>query len=226
MSMKKANNTLSIIAIIISLLALVACCIIILCLHQCFSFEETTFLISVLSLIVTLLIGMQIWNIFQFENKFESVEQKCRDEIEKAKQDILETNKDALEKNRYDAIGTVLMQLGWSFEDKKEYGDAMRTYINALRALQQGNLKAQDTCESYKDVVDRLVEISKELPAEEWHFVDIDEKNVFIDAIMKIPNKDIMNTLLEFFYKFTVIDEFVPEQMRTLSSGNNSTTLL
>lgn len=102
----------------------------------------------------------------------------------------------------------------------------MRTYINALRALQQGNLKAQDTCESYKDVVDRLVEISKELPAEEWHFVDIDEKNVFIDAIMKIPNKDIMNTLLEFFYKFTVIDEFVPEQMRTLSSGNNSTTLL
>ena len=56
--------------------------------------------------------------------------------------------------------------------------------------------------------------------------MDIDEKNVFIDAIMKIPNKDIMNTLLEFFYKFTVIDEFVPEQMRTLSSGNNSTTLL
>lgn len=218
MNMKKANNTLSIIAIIMSLLALVACCIIALCFHQCFSFEETTFLLSVLSLIVTLLIGMQIWNIFQFENKFEAVEKKCRDEIEKAKQDILETNKDALEKNRYDAIGTVLMQLGWSFEDKKEYGDAMRAYINALRAIQRGDLNAQDTCENYKEVVDRLVIISKELPAEEWHFVSIDEKNVFIDAIMKIPNKDIMNTLLKFFYKFTIVDKFVPEQMRTPSS--------
>lgn len=218
--MKKGSITLSIIAIIMSLLALVSCFIIALCSHQCFSFDETTLLISVLSLIVTLLIGMQIWNIFQFEKKFETVEQKSRDEIEKAKQDILETNKDALAKNRYDAIGIVLMQLGWSFEDKKEYGDAMRTYINALRALQRGDLKDPEVLVNYKDVVDRLVVISKELPPEEWHFVDIDEKNVFIDTAMKIPNKDIMNTLLEFFYKFTIIGEFVPEQMRTPSSSD------
>lgn len=224
--MKKNSNTLSVIAIIMSLLALMACCIIALCSHQFFSFDETTLLLSVLSLIVTLLIGMQIWNIFQFENNFKSVEQKSKDEIEKAKQDILKANKMALEKNRYDAIGTVLMQLGWSFEDKKEYGDAMRTYINALRALQRGDLKEHDVCESYEEVVDRLVIISKELPPEEWHFVNIDEKNVFVDTVMKIPNKDIMNTLLDFFYKFTVIDEFVQEQTRNSSSGNNSTSLL
>ena len=220
--MKKVNNTLSIIAIIMSFMAIVSCLIISMCFYQDLCFNEVTLLISVLSLIVTLLIGMQIWNIFQFEKKFESVEQKSRDEIEKAKQDILETNKVAMEKNRYEAIGTVLMQLGWSFEDKKEYGDAMRTYINALRALQRGDLKEQEIFEDYKEVVERLVIISKELPPEEWHFVDIDEKNVFIDAVMKIPNKDIMNTLLEFFYKFTVIDRFVPEQMRNPSSGNSS----
>lgn len=218
MSMKKSSNILSIIAIIMSLMALMVCFIIALCYHQNYCFNEISLLISVLSLIVTLLIGMQIWNIFQFENKFISVEQKCLDEIEKAKQDILETNKEALEKTRFDAIGTVLMQLGWSFEDKKEYGDAMRSYINAIRAIQQGDLKTQDTCENYKEVVDRLVIISKELPAEEWHFENIDEKNMFVDVVMKIPNKIIMNQLLDFFYKFTVIDKYVPGQMRTPSS--------
>ncbi len=220
MSTRKTNNTLSIIAVIISLLTLVSCLIIVLCSHQSLSFEETTLLISVLSLVVTVLIGMQIWNIFQFENKFQSIEQKNREEIEKAKQEIIEENKVTMDKNRSDAIGTILMQSGWSFEDKKEYDDAMRSYINALRALQRGNLKDLEVCENYKEVVDRLIIISKELPPEEWHFVNIDEKNVFIDTAMKIPNKEIMNQLLDFFYKFTIIDGTVPDQMRTPSPGD------
>ena len=221
MRTRKANNTLSIVAIIISLLTLVSCLIIVLCSHQNLSFEETTLLISVLSLIVTLLIGMQIWNIFQFENKFESVEQRNREEIEETKQEIIEKNKDAMENYRNDAIGTVLMQLGWSFEDKKEYDDALRSYINALRAFQRGNLNDPEVCMNYKEVVDRLVIISKELPPEEWHFVNVDEKNVFIDTAMKIPNKEIMNQLLDFFYMFTVIDGGVSNQMRTPSPGDS-----
>ena len=212
MSKRKSTNTLSIISIIISLVALIYCLIISICSWQSLSFDETTLLISVLSLMVTVLIGMQIWNIFQFERKFESIEQKSLDEIQKAKQEISETCKVAMEKNGYDAIGTVLMQLGWSFEDKKEYDDAMRTYINALRALQKGELKKAETCEYYKEVVNRLIIISKELSPDEWHFVNIDEKNVFIDTTMRIPNKEIMNQLLEFFYKFTIIDGPVPKQ--------------
>lgn len=217
---RKANNVLSIIAIILSLLALTSCVILALCSHQCFMLDETTLLMSVLSLTVTILIGMQIWNIFQFENKFVTIEQRSRDEIEKAKQVILEANKASLEKSRCEAIGTVLMQLGWTFEDKKEYGDAMRTYINALCALQRGNLKDSEVCENYNEVVERLVIISKELPSENWHFVNIDEKNVFIDAVMKIPNKEIMNQLLDFFYKFTIIDGTVPGSMRTPSPSD------
>lgn len=220
MSMGKSNNRLSIVAIVISLSVLIAFIIVSLCSRQCLTFDETTFFLSVLSLIVTILIGMQIWNIFQFEKKFESIEQKSREEIEKAKQEIIESNKFALERNRCDAIGTVLMQLGWSFEDKKEYDDAMRTYVNALRALQRGDLNDQEICENYKEVVDRLVIISKELPPEEWHFVNIDEKNVFIDTVIKIPNREIMNQLLNFFYKFTIIDGPFPEQMRTPSPGD------
>lgn len=220
MSKRKSTNTLSTISIIISLLALSYCLIISICSWQGLSFDETTLLISVLSLMVTVLIGMQIWNIFQFEKKFESIEQKSLDEIQKAKQEISEISKVAIEKNGYDAIGTVLMQLGWSFEDKKEYDDAMRTYINALRALQRGELKKTETCENYKEVVNRLMIISKELSPYEWHFVSIDEKNVFIDTTMKIPNKEIMNQLLEFFYKFTIIDGPVLKQMRTPSSGD------
>lgn len=220
MSKRKSVNTLSTISIIISLLALSSCLIISICSRRSLSFDETTFLISILSLIVTVLIGMQIWNIFQFERKFEAVEKKSLDEIQKAKQEISEANKVAMEKNAHDAIGTVLMQLGWSFEDKKEYDDAMRTYVNALRALQRGELNNPETCANYYDVVNRLIIISKELSPDEWHFVSIDEKNVFIDTTMKIPNKEIMNQLLEFFYKFTIIDEPVLRQMRTPSPGD------
>ena len=219
MNKRKSTNTLSTVSIIISLLALTYCIIISICSRQSLSYDETAFLISVLSLLVTVLIGMQIWNIFQFEKKFESIEQKSLDEIHKAKQDISEASKVAMEKNGYDAIGTVLMQLGWSFEDKKEYDDAMRTYINALRALQRGELKKTETCENYNEVVNRLLIISKELSPDEWHFANIDEKNVFIDTAMKIPNKEIMNQLLEFFYKFTIIDGQVVGQMRTPSPG-------
>lgn len=200
------SNILSIIAIIISMLALVACFIIALNSSQCFLFDETSFVMSIFSIIVTILIGMQIWNIFQFERKFESVEQKSQEKIEKAKREILEVNKTALEKNRYDAIGTVLMQLGWSFEDKKEYDDALRTYINALHSFQHGNLNDSEVIEDYKEVIDHLVKISRELPPAKWHFISIDEKNVFIDAVMKIPNREIMNQLLGFFYQFSVID--------------------
>lgn len=214
---RRASNVLSIIAIILSLLALTSCVILALCTHQCFLPDETSLLMSVLSLTVTILIGMQIWNIFQFENKFETIEQRSREEIDKAKQDILEANKTSLEKSRCEAIGTVLMQLGWTFEDKKEFDDAMRAYINALRALQRGNLKDQEVCENYNEVVERLVIISKELPPEDWRFVNIDEKNVFIDALMKIPNREIMNQLLDFFYKFTIIDGAIPGSMRTPS---------
>ena len=42
---------------------------------------------------------------------------------------------------------------------------------------------------------------------------------VFVDISMTITERD-------GFYVPKKIDEFVPEQMRTLSSGNNSTTLL
>ena len=213
MKKKGISNILSIIAIIMSMLALVACFVIALNSSQCFLFDEPSFVMSIFSIIVTILIGMQIWNIFQFERKFESVEQKSQEKIEKAKLEILEVNKTALEKNRYDAIGTVLMQLGWSFEDKKEYDDALRTYINALHSFQHGNLNDSEVIEDYKEVVDRLVKISRELPPEEWRFVSIDEKNVFIDAVMKIPNREIMNQLLGFFYRFSVVDGPVSGKM-------------
>lgn len=220
MSMKTNNNTLGIIAIIMSILALVSCFIIALCSRQNLQLDETMLLLSVLSLIVTILIGMQIWNIFQFERKFEKVEQKSREEIERARQGILEANKVALEKNRYEAIGTVLMQLGWSFEDKKEYDDAMRTYINSLRSFQRSDLNDPEVIINYKEVVERLVIISNEIPPEEWNFVNMDEKNVYVDAVMKIPEKEIVNQLLNFFYKFTVHDGPFPVHMRTPSPSD------
>lgn len=203
----KSNNILSIIAIFISILAFASCIIIMLCVHERLDFDEVYLLLSVLTLLVTTLVGMQIWNIFMFDSKLEQIKRDYNKRNENVKKEILDYNKISLEKTRYDAIGTVLMQLGWSFEDKGEFDDALRSYINALRAIQQGDWRENhEIGDAYNEIVNRLLYISKELPPEKWHFVNIDEKNVFIDTVMRIPNKDIMNRLLNFFYKFKVIE--------------------
>lgn len=217
-----SGSTLSVIAIIISLLALVACLFVVsMILRMERSFNEVSLIIASFSVITAILIGMQIWNVFQFEKKFENVRKKSSEEIEKSRNDIIASNKEALNRTRAEAIGTVLLQLGWAYEDRKEYDEALRTYINALRSLQQGNLNDRLIAEEYNDVVERLRVLSSILPAEEWNFVDIDEKNVFIDTVMKIPNKEIMNQLLGFFYRFSVSNVFPKEGYRMPSSSKS-----
>lgn len=221
MENNSSRNTLSVIAIVISLLALVACLSVVsMTLRRESSFNVVSLIVASFSVITAVLIGMQIWNVFQFEKKFEIVRKKSSEEIEKSKKDIIASNQIALNKTRAEAIGSVLMQLGWAFEDRKEYGDALRAYINSLRSLQQGNLNVIE--EEYKDVVERLQIMSTILPAEEYCFVTVDEKNVFIDTVMKIPNKGIMNQLLDFFYKFKVMNSFPKEGCRIPSYSDKT----
>lgn len=40
-----------------------------------------------------------------------------------------------------------------------------------------------------------------------WQFKNIDEKNVFIDTVMKIRDKSKMNILLNFFYRFGIAEQ-------------------
>ena len=219
--MKKRTNSssvLSVIAVITSLLVLVAFAFVVFLAKGAeLSFNGVTLVLSVFSLITALLIGMQIWNVFQFDRKFDAMRHSCQEEMEKTKEAILEANRTELIKTKFGAIGTVLMQFGWSFEDKKEYDDAFRSYINALRALQQADLSDADIQECYDEVVNRLLIIASELSPEEWSVVNVDEKNVYIDTILKIPNKEMMNKLLEFVYKISIKDPPLGYQGRPLS---------
>ena len=222
MEKNSSKNILDVIAIIISLLALVACLFVVcMILRKENSFNVVSLIIAAFSVITAVLIGMQIWNVFQFEKKFEFVREKSSEEIERSKNDILALNQKELKKTRAESIGVVLMQLGWVYEDRKEYGDAMRAYINSLRSLQQGNLN--DIVEEYNDVVERLQILSTILPADDWHFVNIYEKNVFIDTVMKIPNEEIKNQLLAFFYNFSVLKDFPKKGYRAPSLSDTTT---
>ena len=104
-----------------------------------------------------------------------------------------------------DAIGTSLMMLAWSFLEKNEVDDALRALINSLRAFQGGNHSDSTILSEMRDVEDALLNIAR-ADKTQWFFRDIDEKNVFIDTVMKIQDRDRMNTLLDFFYRFGIIE--------------------
>jgi hypothetical protein len=153
------------------------------------------------------LVGFQIVNIVQLDKRFESLEERTRQNIESSllKQTRLSIGAAKMAEN--DAIGTALMMVAWSFLEKGEIDDALRTLINSLRAFQQGNHKDPTIVEEMHDVEDSLISIA-ESEKDNWMFRNIDEKNVFIDTVMKIQDRVKMNKLLDFFYRFDIQEPF------------------
>lgn len=201
----KTKNPLAVIALFISLLTIVVL-IFILIRIEGFSRGDSysSLLIGSLTLIVTVLIGYQISNIVQLDNRFTALETRTRDTINSALNEHLQLSKQASKKAENDAIGTALMMLAWTFMGKGETDDALRTLINSLRAYQQGDLEDPTIVSQMKDVEDSLITIAHS-ESGTWKFQNINEKNVFIDTIMKIQNRDKMNILLDFFYRFDIL---------------------
>lgn len=204
---KKINSgILAIIALVISLVVLVILIIILFKIESIGSRTDyTALLVGSLSLIVTVLVGFQIANIVQLDKRFESLEKRTNLTIEKSLYEQKQLTVDTAKKAEYDAVGTALMMLAWSFIEKNEVDDALRTLINSLRAFQQGDLCDPNIVNEMHDVEDLLIGIS-ESDKNNWAFRNIDEKNVFIDTAMKIQDKKRMNKLLEFFYSFSILE--------------------
>lgn len=203
---KYNGRALGIIALSISLISLISLLVILFNIESIgFCTDYSSLLVGALALITTVLIGFQIANVIQLDKRFESLEERMNIKIEDSLREQARDSMRAARISENDAIGTSLMMLSWSFIEKGELDDALRTLINSLRAFQQGNLNDPDILEEMHDVENSLISIA-DSNEDEWIFRDIDEKNVFIDTVMKIQDKEKMNKLLNFFYRFNVQD--------------------
>lgn len=201
------KNVLSTIAIVLSLICLLFV-IFILIRIDCNQSDANymTLMIGALALITSVLIGFQIVNIVQLDKKFTDLECRTTEKIEESLHKQAQLSSLAAKMAENDAIGTSLMMLSWSFLEKNEIDDALRTLINSLRAFQNGNHSDPVILSEMHDVEEALLNIAKANKTQ-WFFRDIDEKNGFIDTVMKIQDRGRMNTLLDFFYRFGVIED-------------------
>ena len=214
---KSCGRSLGIIALAISLITLTILIIVLFNIESIGPCTDySSLLVSALALIATVLIGFQIANIVQLDKRFESLEERTNKNIENSLREQARISMEkrsarsgrrismeAATKAENNAIGTSLMMLAWSFLEKDEVDDALRSLINSLRAFQQGNLNDPTILDEMHDVEESLISIANS-DKSVWLFRNIDEKNVFIDTAMKIQDKEKMNTLLDFFYRFGV----------------------
>lgn len=200
------NNILSIIAIFLSIIELSIMVFIVVRLEYNFSdYNYMALMIGALALITSVLIGFQIVNIVQLDKKFADLEHRTTERIEESLHKQADLSRYAAKMAENDAIGTSLMMLSWSFLEKNELDDALRSLINSLRAFQNGNLNDPSIFSEMRDVEDALLNIAKS-DNSRWYFRNIDEKNVFIDTVMRIKDRNRMNTLLDFFYRFEIME--------------------
>jgi len=201
---KNYGKSLGIIALGISLVTFIVLIIILFNIESIGpSTDFSSLLVGALAMITTVLIGFQIANIVQLDKRFDYLEERMDKNIENSLREQVQISIGAAKMAENDAIGTALMMLAWSFIEKGEIDDALRTLINSLRAFQQGNLNDPTILDEMHDVEESLITIA-ESDKNVWLFRNIDEKNVFIDTAMKIQDKEKMNKLLDFFYRFGI----------------------
>lgn len=202
----RTTRILSVIAIVVSMLTLIVSALLLANVEQVGrNTDYLSVVISSMTLLVSVLIGFQIVNIVQLDKKFDRFKERIDLEINVMFRDYQNQVSCSTKKAEYAALGTALMMLAWSFEEKGEFDDALRTNINSLRSLQQADQSDAEIIEAIREVENAMIRISKNETQSEWIFRGIDEKNVYIDTIMKIQDRDRMNLLLRFFYSFKVL---------------------
>lgn len=145
-------------------------------------------LIAVLSVLVTILIGWQIFNYFTFEQKMKSeISNMLEGKLKEVENKLLRRS----EITSNSAICVSLTQLGLSLYREHKYSDALYILINAITAWKPDmHEESEDADEAYKNAVQCLVYIQKSNPD-----FDIDKK--FIDDIMEVAyesrNSDVIS---------------------------------
>ena len=120
---------------------------------------------------VTLLIGWQIYNKIELEDR-------VRKELDKYVQDGTNT-----------ALFVALAQLGRSSFNKGDKADAIQSLLNAL-CVWEDNMDSPLAKEAYEYCISRLILLTKDITFE---VEDKAEKDLYVKAIIKTGENDLMD---------------------------------
>lgn len=148
---------------------------------------DYSILVAVLSILVTVLIGFQIFNLIDFNQRLQRVKKKIRKQY---RVDV--------EKAKYDATGMALAQLGLSQYYNGDYSNAIRSLFNAIGVLADGS-KDDFATDAYSHAVDLIYSIVTDERVSGSSFSS-DEKRTNIVIASSIKDKDKRDKILDFLY--------------------------
>ena len=133
-----------------------------------FDFQNSSFTIGALTLLVTLLVGWQIYNTIGIEDKIHKVAKKeAEEEAEKASKI---------------AMLVTFAQQGRAANNKGNIADAISSLFNALAIWEKG-MDSPLAKEAYNYCIDKLTEISKLDVV--FDVESAEEKDIYIKAALK-----------------------------------------
>lgn len=155
-------------------------------------FDYTGIIIGVLSILITLLVGWQIYSNIYIKN---NIEKYVRNEIYKMEKrnKIYEQklNKE-IERSKCMAIGVSLAQLGISQYYTNDYENAIRSLFNALIFLQKIKIKDDLSEEARQHVERKLEEVSCKVNGSKCIEFEKEEINLFKGAAIQTGNEKII----------------------------------
>lgn len=108
------------------------------------NFDYMGIIVAIFSLLVTILMGWQIWNVVSVNKRIEQIEtewQQMQDSINKK---IEERAIDIANKAKGNAVGILFAYLGNRETEKHEYNTALMYYMDSLTALLEGDRGAEE----------------------------------------------------------------------------------
>lgn len=155
-------------------------------------FDYIGIIVGIFSLLVTILLGWQIFNTISI---FNEVKSKI-DNLEKENQKAINTiTADA----KYSSIAVSLAQLGVSQFHQKDYENAIRSLFNAIIFCQKITTKDEFYSETYDNAIATIVELSR-IGSEVW-FDSQEEVELFQEAAMATGNKEVIAFAMKFEFK-------------------------
>lgn len=152
-------------------------------------FDYIGIIVSILSLLITVLIG---WQIFSHISIFNEVKNKIDNLEERTKGIVSKITLDA----KHSSIAVSFAQQGVSQFYKKDYDNSTRTLFNALVFCQKINSKDELYYETYDNVIETIVKLSN--ISSGCQFDSQEEIELFQEAAFKTGNKEVIAFAMKF----------------------------
>lgn len=152
---------------------------------------DFSLIVAILSVLVTILIGFQIFSIIDLNQRFRRLENKVK------KQYLVD-----IEKAKCDATGMSLAQLGLSQFYNDDYDNAIRSLFNALAILRNGSMD-DFASDAYYHAIDLIYSIVQDERVIGASFSKEEKMNNIVTS-SSIEETEKRDTILAFLYSAKV----------------------